>query len=386
MQAVKLETEAEAFIGTSATVQTIFNLPDSVKIFWAGSRIYAKRPCGRDIVISRADIFCEGQLEKGSYIREKTLPISNRVPPTVKERNLTYHIRSEINMIKPGTKSEEEFFFSDAPVFLKTTPILGSEAAPVSVSLKGIKINMDKDHFKPGETITLDYELEKFKDLEVDLVKDANVTCYCPDYAPTCIHIKPNPPSIEQFVKASNLTSGSIQLTLPTFIELSHRYIWEPAEKTRWKDTYGDYVNWMLELIGTRISNEIVKFQIPIYIETKYTSEDLALFVSKQTKPPALQKILIPDMIQALKPSIDGNRLTIGLKNDSKDTLKGVTVKLIPIESEFFELPPYLTGINEWKPATVIQAFHRNVGNNIKTVHLLIEDNRGNAINKRVSL
>ena len=49
MQAVKLETEAEAFIGTSATVQTIFNLPDSVKIFWAGSRIYAKRPCGRDI-------------------------------------------------------------------------------------------------------------------------------------------------------------------------------------------------------------------------------------------------------------------------------------------------------------------------------------------------
>jgi len=386
MQAVKLETEAEAFIGTSAIVQSLFNLPDTVKIFWAGSRIYAKRPCGRDIVISRADIFCEGQLEKGSYVREKTLPISNRVPPTVKERNLTYHIRSEINMIKPGTKSEEEFFFSDTPVFLKSMPVPVSEAAPVSVSLKGIKINMDKDHFQPGDTIALDYKLEKFKDLEVDIVKDANVTCYCPDYASTCIHIKPNPPSIEQFVKASNLTSGTIQLTLPSFIELSHRYVWEPPEKTRWKDTYGDYVSWILEIIGTRISNDIVKFQIPIYLETKSTMQDSTLFFSKQIKPPALQNILIPDMIQTLKPSLDGNRLTISLKNDSKDTLQGVTVKLIPIESEFFELPPYLTGINEWKPTTVIQAFHRNVGKNIKTIQLLIEDNRGNAINKRVRL
>ncbi|MDD1778734.1 MAG: hypothetical protein LUQ65_11265 [Candidatus Helarchaeota archaeon] len=386
MQAVKLEAEAEAFIGTSAIVQTTFNLPDNIKIFWAGSRIYAKRPCGRDIVISRADIFCEGQLEKGLYLREKTLPISNRVPPTVKERNLTYHIRSEINMIKPGTKSEEEFFFSDTPVLLKSMPVPISEAAPVSVSLKGIKINMAKDHFQPGETITLDYEIEKFKDLEVDLVKDANVTCYCPDYAPTCIHIKPTPPAIEQLVKASNLTAGSIQLTLLTFIELSHRFVWEPPEKTRWKETYGDYVNWVLEIIGTRISSEVVKFQIPIYIEAKPTVQDSTLFFSKQAKPPALQNILIPDMIQTLKPSQDGNRLTISLKNDSKNTLQGVTVKIVPIESEFFEMPPYLTGISEWKSTAVIQAFHHNVGKNVKTIQLLIEDNRGNAINKRVSL
>jgi hypothetical protein len=386
MQAVRLESEAEAFIGTSAIVQTTFNLPENVKIFWAGSRIYAKRPCGRDIIISKADIFCEGQLEKGLYVREKTLPISSRVPPTVKERNLAYHIRSEINMIKPGTKSEEEFFFSDNPILLKTLPVPVGEAAPVSVSLKGIKINMVKDHFQPGEPIVLDYELEKFRDLEVDLVKDANINCYCPDYAPTCIHIKPAPPSIEKSTNANTLTAGTIQLALPSFIELSHRFVWEPPEKTRWKETYGDYVNWALEIIGTRISNEIVKFQIPIYIEAKPTVQDSTLFFSKQTKPPALKNILIPDMIQALKPSLDGNRLTINLKNDSKDTLQGVTIKLIPIESDFFELPPYLTGINEWKPATVIQAFHHNLGKNVKTVQLLIEDNRGNALNKRLSL
>jgi len=384
MQAVKLATEEEAFIGTSAIVQSTFNLLEDTKIFWAGSRISAKRPCGRDIVISKADIFCEGQLEKGSYIREKILPISNRVPPTVKDRNLTYHIRSEINMVKPEKGSEEEYFFAETPILLKAMPIKPSEGAPVSVSLKGIKIEMEKDHFFPGETIKIDYELEKFKDLEVDLVKDANVTCYCPNFAPTCIHIKPKPPSIEDSVKPT-LKSGSLKLNLPSFIELSHRYIWEPPEKTRWKETYGDYVNWMLEIIGTRI-NEIVKFQVPIYIEAEYNSEDSALFFSKQSKPPALQNILVPDLIQTPTYDLDGNKLTITLRNESKKTLLGITVKIVPIESDFFELPPYLTGINEWEPSTEIQAFHRNVKENIKTIQLVVEDNHGNLINKRLNL
>jgi hypothetical protein len=386
MQAVKLETEEEAFIGTSAIVQSTFTLPEDIKIYWAGSRINAKRPCGRIIVISKADIFCEGQLEKGTYVREKILPISNRVPPTVKERNLTYHIRSEINMVKPEKGSEEEYFFAEAPILLKAMPTKPSEGAPVAVSLKGIKIDMEKDHFHPGETIKLDYELEKFKDLEVDLVKDANVTCYCPNFAPTCIHIKPKPPSVEDSVKASSLTSGSLQLMLPSFIELNHRYIWEPPEKTRWKETFGDYVNWMLEIIGTRISSEIVKLQIPIHIETEYNPEDSALFFSKQAKPPALQNILVPDMIQTSAHELNGNKLTITLRNDSKSTLQGITVKIVPIESDFFELPPYLTGINEWEPTTEIQAVHRNVRENIKTFQLVIEDNRGNVINKRLSL
>lgn len=386
MQAVELETEEEAFIGTSAIVQSTFHLSEDTKIYWAGSRISAKRPCGRVIVISRADIFCEGQLEKGSYIREKTLPISNRVPPTVKERNLTYHIQSEINMIKPEKGSEEQYFFAEAPILLKAMPTKPGEGAPLAVSLKGIKIDMEKDHFQPGETIKLDYNLEKFKDLEVDLIKDANISCYCPNFAPTCIHIKPKPPSIEDSVKASNLTSGSLQLMLPSFIELSHRYIWEPPEKTRWKETYGDYVSWMLEIIGTRASNEIVKFQIPIYIEAEYNPEDSALFSSKQAKPPALQNILVPDLIQTPTYDLDGNKLAITLRNDSKSILQGITIKIVPIESDFFELPPYLTGINEWEPSTEIQAFHRNIKENIKTFNLVIEDNRGNLINKRFIL
>ena len=386
MQAVKLETEEEAFIGTSAIVQSTFNLLDNTKIFWAGSRIYAKRPCGRDIVISKADIFCEGELEKGSYIREKTLPISNRVPPTIKERNLSYHIRSEINMVKPEKKSEEEYFFTDTPILLKAMPTKPSEGAPVAVSLKGIKIDMEKDHFQPGEIIRLDYELEKLKDLEVDLIKDANVTCYCPNFAPTCIHIKPKPPSIEDSEKAGNLTTGSLQLALPSFIELSHRYVWEPPEKTRWKETYGDYVTWMLEIIGTRISNDLIKFQIPIYIEAAYNLEDSALFSSKQTKSPALQKILVPDLIQTPTYDLDGKNLTVTLRNDSKDTLYGITIKIVPIESEFFELPPYLTGVNEWEPTTEIQAFHHNIKETIKAIQLTIEDNRGSVINKRLNL
>lgn len=386
MQAVKLSTEPETYVGTPTIVRNIFNLPEDTRIFWAGSRIYAKRLCGKEIVVSKADIFCEGQLEKGEYIREKSIPISNRVPPSVKERNLSYRIRTEISMVKPGTRSEEEFFFAETPLLLKTGPIPNSNPHPVEVSITGIKIQMDKDHFQPGDTIKIDYKLAKFKAFEIVLLKDANITCNCPEYAPTCVHIKPKPPSVEKSIKASNLTMGTLQIPLPSFIEVSHRYVWEPPEKTRWKDTYGDYVNWILEAIGTRSSGEIVKFQIPITIVKKATPEESDLFSSTQTKAPALNKILLPESLEIATHNIEEKRLTLSLKNKSKEVLNGVTVKITPIESMFFELPPILTGVNEWKPNTEIQAFHTKVGKTIKNFQILIEDNNGNAINKRLNM
>ena len=386
MQAVKLITEPQALVGTSIVVKTTFNLPENTKIYWAGNRIYAKRLCGRDIVLSKVDIFCEGQLEKGEYIREKSLPLSTRVPPTVKERNLNYVIRSEISMIKPGTHSEEEYFFAENPIILKAGPKRTEEPQPVDVSMTGIKIHMDTDHFHPGETIRMDYKLEKFKDLEVDLVKNANITCNCPDYAPTCIHIKPKPPSVETSVKAKNLTSGSLQLILPSYIETTHRYVWEPPEKMRWKETYGDYVNWLLEVIGTHSSGEIVKFQIPINIIGKKTPENDELFSIKQVEAPLRKKILVPDSFQIDTYTLDEKQLILSIKNNSKEILRGVTVKIIPIESEFFELPPRLTGVNKWNPNTGIKAYHNNIGKNIKNIQILIEDNQGIAINKRLNL
>ncbi len=386
MQAVKITSEPEAYIGTSVVVKNIFSLPEDIQIFWAGSRIYAKRLCGRDILISKVDIFCKGQLQQGEYIREKTIPISNRVPPSVKERNLGYRIRSEISMVKPGTKSEEEFFFSETPIILKASPGKSVESRPVDLSITGIKIHMDKDHFQPNETIKIDYKLEHFKELEIDLVKDANITCNCPDYAPTCIHIKPKPPSVEKAVKASNLTQGTLQIQLPSFIELTHRFQWEPPEKTRWKETFGDYVNWLLEVVGTRISGENVKLQIPITIYKKPTPENGELFSSKQASGPIFQKFLAPESIDIELTELDRNHLTIGLRNNSKTILNGVTVKIIPLESEFFELPPNLTGINTWKPNNIIQAYHSNIGKNIKNIQVLIEDNIGNIINKNFNL
>jgi hypothetical protein len=386
MQAVKIETEPEAYVGTSVNVKSVFNLPDDTTIYWAGSRIYARRPCGRDVVISKTDIFCEGRLEKGAYVREKTIPISNRVPPTVKERHLNYRIRSEISMVKPGTTSEEEFFFAEESVILKPGPQKIGESNPVDVSIKGIKLHIEKDHFKPGETINIDYELEKFKDFKLDLVKNANLSCSCPDYASSCIHIKPTPPSIEQTVKASNLTMGTLQVAIPSFIENTHRYVWEPAEKTRWKETYGDHVNWVIVASGTLTSGETVTFQIPIIIYYEASTEDTMLFSVKQTKAPILEKIIVPDNIKVTNQTLDNKNLNLALQNNSKETLNGITVKITPIESEFFELPPQLSGINEWAPGTEIQAQHKNVGQNIKVFQLLIEDNNGNAINKRLQI
>ncbi|TFG05383.1 MAG: hypothetical protein EU536_02110 [Promethearchaeota archaeon] len=386
MQAVKISTEPEAFVGTSTIIKSTFNLSEDTKIYWAGNRLYAKRLCGRDIVVTKVDIFCEGQLQKGEYIREKTIPVSTRVPPSVKERNLNYRLRSEISMIKPQTKTEEEFFFAENPIYLKASPAKPTESNPVELSLKGIKIHMDKDHFSPGEIINIDYELEKFKAFEVDLVKDANITCNCPDYASTCIHIKPKPPAVETSIKASNLTSGTLQLPLPSFIELSHRYVWEPPEKTRWKETFGDYVNWVIEVIGTMISGESVRFQIPIHIIGKQTPEDIDIFTAKQAIGPAFQNILVPEAIDITNSQKDQKTLRINLKHKSKEVLNGVTIKITPIESEFFELPPNLTGVNRWEPGTEITAFHSNIGENINTIQVLIEDNAGNTVNKRFNL
>jgi hypothetical protein len=142
----------------------------------------------------------------------------------------------------------------------------------------------------------------------------------------------------------------------------------------------------LLNVIGTRISGEVVKFQIPITILAKPIPKEANLFSSEQIKAPILKRIIVPDSFQIITQEIENKRIIVTLNNKSKEILKGITIKIIPIESEFFELPPNLTGISEWSPNTEIKAYHNNIGKSIKTLQIAIEDNNGNSINKRLNL
>ena len=79
MQAVKITTESETFVGTPTIVRNIFSLPEDTKIFWAGSRIYAKRLCGKDIggIYKRENY--PNQQSRSSYCKRKKLNLPGSI-------------------------------------------------------------------------------------------------------------------------------------------------------------------------------------------------------------------------------------------------------------------------------------------------------------------
>ncbi|MHA1694824.1 MAG: hypothetical protein ACTSUG_06160, partial [Candidatus Helarchaeota archaeon] len=323
---IKLSTEKVAVAGLPHQVSVTFDmtlLESNTSVDFAGIRLISNRPCKKDILISKIDIFNGGILESGIYSRNVNLNISRRVVPTVIERNIRYFLRGTM-VIEHETGKREEFFDDhDLTIIAEKEPVRSPR--PILLQIKNIKIKLDKDIFEKGETIKINYETEKIKLLKFKLIKEANVYCHCADYA-KCAHIKQNPPITLQNLDLHNPPSSDIvYFNLPNDLEPSHNWKWIGASTSYFENSIGDSVSYNLVINGTTFNNEIISLNAPIII-VEPTKEDL--FMKEKSTQQPFKTTFSPKNIELQSCIVSNNIITFKFKNNSNQKLEGITISI----------------------------------------------------------
>jgi hypothetical protein len=372
------------FIGDTLNIRTNFIFDDDEALLWTGLKLITKPPCGKELQINKGEIFAEGKFEAGEYIRERALIIRN-VVPTIKKRNLEYYIQLIIRKQNPINPIDDIIIRKTHPIEIKIkeSSIPSKNPNLVSISLSGLNINFNKDIFKPGESIKINYSSQEIKNLEVRLLQKANIICFCRAYGNTCRKVETLPPAIANSVKTSNFEKDFIILKIPEHAEITHNYLWVPSEKEFWGMKYGDYSKWSLLILGEKkpeFGGDLIKFEIPITITTKPLAKlkaDFDFIRKHVSKTPSLFEE-IPSKFQknfkVVSIESDINKYIIRLKNISDENLSGVSVKILGLQSNLFETASSLVGFNSWKIGEE-KEINYEIKQDISTLISIIEDN-----------
>lgn len=388
MDLVKLEltdlNQGSVFIGDKLNINAKFNFEEETDIFWSGIRLITNPPCLKELQVSKEEIFSKGHFEAGEYIRERSLLIKSNVVPTIKNRNLIYSLKLTLRQPNP-INPEDDLIINkthDVEIKARNSGLHVKTPKPISFSISGLNILLTKDIFKPGETIKISYTSEELKQLEVRLLQNSNLVCYCEAYGQNCRKVEELPPAIAGDVKTQNFEKDFMLLKVPEVAEPSHNYLWSPSEKDSPQLKYGVYTKWSLLIIGKKKPEyglEPIKFEIPITITTGPISEKksgLGLFsegtaavVSVFDGISKFQKIY-----KVISIDSDMDKYSLKIKNISKKDLKGVSIKVSGLQESFFETAPILTGFNIWKKDEEKEIVYETK-QNVTALISILEDN-----------
>jgi len=376
------------YIGDKLNVSTKFHFDEKTSILWSGIQLLAHSPCFKEIQIAKNEIFCKGKFEPGDYNRDRTLLITNNVVPTIKSRNLNYEIKLTLRQPHPLHPEEEDLLIHKThEVIIKTKQFgLKKKPNPISFSMSGLNLMISKDLFKPGETIKINFTSDVIKSIEIRLLQEANVVCYCDAYGQNCRKVEELPPAIAGDAKTSDIDKGYLLLKIPERAEPTHNYLWEPTEKEHWGFNFGDYSKWFLQILAKpKTGRELIKFDIPITITPspiEQENEELDLFSKTPGSAPSLFEGVSSKFQKTFKiTSIDSDleKYILHIKNISKSKLEGVTVKVIGLQEALFETAPILAGFNEWDVG-VEKEIEYHTKQNISALISIFEDNSQKSI------
>ncbi len=378
------------YLGDKLKVRTTYNFDEDSSILWSGIRLLTHPPCLKELQITKEDIFSKGNFEKGEYIREKSFLIKNNIIPTIKNRNLEYEIKLTLRLPHPNNPDDDLVINKKQKIEIKAKESKQQviKTNPLSISISGLKINLSKDVFRPGETIKINFSSEELKQVEIRLLQKANLICYCEAYGQTCSKVEELPAAIAGDSKTSDMNKDFLLLKVPEIAQPSHNYLWEPHEKEFWGMKYGSYVKWSLLFIGKpkpEFGKESIKFDVPITIIAKAGGEEelgTDLFSNDTIGTPSIFNGVSSKFQKVYKiTSIDSDieKYNIKIKNTSKETLEGVSVNISGLQEGLFETAPTLTGFYRWESGEEKEIVY-NSKQNITALICVLEDNSQNAI------
>ena len=371
------------YVGDKLGILTKFNFEEDSEILWSGLQLLTNPPCAKELQIAKAEIFSKGTFESGEYIRNRMMLIKNNVVPTIKNRNLEYYVKLILRQPHPINPDDDLLINRTQKIDIKAKAVglQTKKSNPISFSLSGLNINLSKDVFKPGETIKVNFSSEELKEIEIRLLQEANLICYCDAYGQNCRKVEKLPPAIAGDAKTSNAEKGFLLIKVPEIAEPSHNYVWEAQEKEQWGFKFGDYTRWSLRIMGkTSSEREKIKFDIPITIVSKPVDEAKIgedFFAHQSSSAPSLFEGLsskLQKVFQISSIDSDMDKYTIKIKNITKETLYGVSVKVSGLLEGLFESTPILKGFNKWESGKEKEVKYETK-QNVSTLITILEDN-----------
>ena len=376
------------YVGDKLGILTKFYFEEDSEVLWTGLQLLTNPPCAKELQIAKAAIFSRGTFESGEYIRNRTILIKNNVVPTIKNRKLEYYIKLILRQPHPINPDDDLLINRTQKIGIKpkAVGIQTKKSNPISFSLSGLNINLTKDVFKPGETIKINFNSEDLKEIEIRLLQEANLICYCDAYGQNCRKVEKLPPAIAGDAKTSNIEKGFLLLKVPEIAEPSHNYVWEAQEKEQWGFKFGDYTRWSLRVMGKlSTGRDKIKFDVPITIVSKPVDEAKIgedFFAGRSSAAPSLFEGLSSKLQKVFKiTSIDSDmdKYKIKIKNITKETLHGVTIKVSGLLEGLFESSPILKGFKQWKSGEE-KEFDYETKQNISALITILEDNSQKSI------
>jgi len=386
--------DGSVYLGDKLNVSSKFIFEEDLSIMWSGLQLITNPPCAKELQIAKAEIFSKGNFESGEYIRNRTMLIKNNVVPTIKNRNLEYDIKLILRQPHPINPDDDLLINRTQKIEIrsKIQGIQTKKSNPISFSLSGLNISLSKDIFKPGETIKVNFSGEELKEIEIRLLQEANLICYCDAYGQSCRKVEKLPPAIAGDAKTMNFEKGFLFLKIPEIAEPSHNYVWEAQEKEEWGFKFGDYTRWSLKVIGKPLTgHEKMKFNIPITIVSKPVDDakiGVDLFAGQSSSAPTLFEGLSSKLQKVYKIiSIDSDmdKYIVKIKNITSDKLYGVTVKLSGLLEGLFETPPTLEGFSEWNSGEEKEIIYKTK-QNVSALITILEDNSQRIIRIQTSV
>ncbi|MFX1419984.1 MAG: hypothetical protein ACFE9N_13785 [Promethearchaeota archaeon] len=390
---VKLELSdlsgGAAYIGEKLNVRTKFNFEEDTNILWSGIRLVTNPPCLKELQVSKEEIFSKGHFEPGEYIREKSLLIKSNVVPTIKNRNLNYSLKLILRQPNPINPEDDLVINKTQNVEIKArnSELQVKLPKPISFSISGLNVLLTKDVFKPGETIKIGYNSEELKQIEIRLLQNSNLVCYCEAYGQNCRKVEELPPAIAGDVRTQNFEKDFLLLKVPEVAEPSHNYLWSPSEKEQFGFKYGAYTKWSLLIIGKKKPEyglEPIKLEIPVTITAGPISEKkvgLDLFsegtAGASSVFDGISKFQKTYKVISIDSDID--KYILKIKNISKEDLYGVTVKVTGLQEGLFETAPILTGFKTWKKGEEKEIIYETK-QDVTALISILEDNNQQSI------
>jgi archaellum component FlaF (FlaF/FlaG flagellin family) len=325
------------------------------EVKYTGVRLSAIRPCEKPLIIEQREIFCNGKFEAGEYARTVSIALPAKVVPSSNQRGVRYKVEAFSRMPGDGGDggSDQEYFDAGEIVLVDDhNKNKNLEVNPVVLAIKGLKLNLQKDIYRPGETIKITFEARDLKELKVLLMERSNILCNCTQYGRVCTLVPKIPPSAAGAAKAGNPTTGFLLLQVPKSAELSTRHEWEPKDRTTWNDKFGDFNEWYLAVTGTKYNGEDINFEIPIEIDEGRTSnekQEAVPFFETSASAMANQQTIKP-VFQVKKIKLAGinrhsdDEIAVTLTNEGSSSFHGCTCKVTGIKDMFFETKPYMAG------------------------------------------
>ena len=390
---VKLElsdlNNGTVFIGDKFRINVKFTFEEETDIFWSGVRLITNPPCAKELQVSKEEIFSKGNFEAGEYIREKSHLIKSNIVPTIKNRNLNYTLKLILRQPNP-INPEDDLVISkthDVEIKAKDSGLQTKSPKPISFSISGLNILLTKDIYKPGETIKISYSSEELRQIEVRLLQNSNLVCYCEAYGQNCSKVEELPPAIAGDARTQNFDKDFLLLKVPEVAEPTCNWLWSPSEKEQFGFRYGAYTKWSLLVIGKKKPEyglEPIKLEVPITISSgpisvekvgvDFFSEGNAGASSLFDGISRFQKTY---KVLSIDSDIDKYKLRI--KNISKEDLQGVTVKITGLQEGLFETAPILKGFNTWKKGEEKEIVYETK-QNVTALISILEDNSQQSI------